>query len=173
MFGAQPASGPGIQLRALLEGHVLQAIGSADCNDLPKLLATIGDQGDFAVRSAGPRQWLVVGDASLTSDAIEARANQLGKQAVLVDQSHGRVRISLAGIAVETLLAKGTGIDLGLPAFPVGHSAMTLIRHIAAHLTRVGACVFEILVARGFAESLWDDLLLMGGEFGVEAKVAG
>ncbi len=43
----------------------------------------------------------------------------------------------------------------------VGGSTATLIGHIAAHVTRVDKDAFEIIVLRGFAESLWDDLARM------------
>ena len=33
------------------------------------------------------------------------------------------------------------------------------------HLTRVDGQVFEVIVLRGFAESLWDDLARMSLEF--------
>ncbi|SEH97851.1 sarcosine oxidase, gamma subunit family, heterotetrameric form [Rhizobium tibeticum] len=36
---------------------------------------------------------------------------------------------------------------------------------IAAHITRVDEDVFEIIVLRGFAEILWDDLARMCAEY--------
>jgi sarcosine oxidase subunit gamma len=66
---------------------------------------------------------------------------------------------------VERVLAKGTAVDLTLSAFPIGKSTTTLIGHIAAHITRMSAEGFEIMVLRGFAESLWDDLARMSAEF--------
>jgi sarcosine oxidase subunit gamma len=56
-------------------------------------------------------------------------------------------------------------VDLDQSALPVGRSATTLIGHIAAHLTRIDAECFEIVVLRGFAASLWDDLSRMSLEF--------
>ncbi|SEH97891.1 sarcosine oxidase, gamma subunit family, heterotetrameric form [Rhizobium tibeticum] len=52
-------------------------------------------------------------------------------------------------------------VDLALSECAVGRSTTTLIGHIAAHITRVDEDAFEIIVLRGFAESLWDDLARM------------
>jgi sarcosine oxidase subunit gamma len=76
------------------------------------------------------------------------------------------VRIRIEGKTAHRALSKGTALDLDPSAFPIGQSAVTLVGHIAAHVTRVGAETFEIIVLRGFAESLWDDLARMGLEFG-------
>ncbi len=87
----------------------------------------------------------------------------------VVDTSHGRVRMALSGATVERVLAKGTAVDLALSAFPVGQSATTLVGHISVQLTRTGEQSFELMVLRGFAGSLWDDLIGMAREFGIEA----
>jgi sarcosine oxidase subunit gamma len=89
----------------------------------------------------------------------------LEPRATGVDQSHGRVRIRIEGKMASRALSKGNAVDLDPSAFPVGQSAVTLIGHIAAHMTRVAPEAFEIIVLRGFAESLWDDLARMSLEF--------
>lgn len=159
-----------ILLEALLEGHVLQVLASAGTSDLSAIVASVSDGSAHALRAVGPGQWFVVGDATLAPSDIADRQAILSGQASIADQSHGRVRIGISGAAVEAALAKGTAVDLHPWQFPVGRSAMTLIGHISALITRTGDTRFEILVLRGFAESLWDELIEMGLEFGVDAR---
>ncbi len=56
---------------------------------------------------------------------MKALLDALEPQAMGVDQSQGRVRIRIEGKMVERVLAKGTAVDLSLPAFPV----VVLSRH--------------------------------------------
>lgn len=168
-FGA-PATGARITLTALPEGHVLHVLAARGSGDLQSLIPRISDGTPHAVRSYGPGQWFVVGDAALSAAEIFGRTPMLEGRASIADQGHGRIRIGISGRAVETVLAKGTAVDLDPAKFPVGHSAMTLIGHISALVTRTGAESFELLVLRGFAESLWDELIQMSLEFGVDAR---
>ncbi len=71
----------------------------------------------------------------------------------------------MRGPLAVTVLQKGTAVDFDLVAFPITRSTTTLIGHIAVHLTRIESDVFELMVLRGFAESLWDDLTQMSLEF--------
>lgn len=168
-FGA-PSTGARITLAALPEGHVLQVLAGRGTGDLQDLIPRIGDGTPYAVRPYGPGQWFVVGDAALSAAEIFARTPLLDGRASISDQGHGRIRIGISGRAVETVLAKGTAVDLDRASFIVGQSAMTLIGHISALITRTGTESFELLVLRGFAESLWDELIQMSIEFGVDAK---
>jgi sarcosine oxidase, subunit gamma len=171
-FGAA-STGSRIALTGLPEGHVLHVLAAHGSGDLQSLVAQIGDGGPYAVRAYGPGQWFVVGDAALSASDIGAKVALLATKGSIADQGQGRVRIGISGASVEAVLAKGTAVDLDLASFSIGRSVMTLIGHISALITRTGADRFEILVLRGFAESLWDDLIQMSLEFGVDAKTAG
>ncbi|AWM28041.1 sarcosine oxidase subunit gamma family protein [Sinorhizobium fredii] len=155
-----------IAIIALPEGHVVQVFERAPGADLLAVLADAAGTAPHAVRTAGPGQWFIVGDEPLPRDTFLDLANALGPHAATVDQSHGRVRIRVEGTMVERMLAKGTAIDLDIGAFPVGHSAATLLGHVSVHLTRLDATAFEIMVLRGFASSLWEGLERMSAEFG-------
>jgi len=162
-----------ITLGALPEGHVLQVLAAYGSGGLQTLIPQIGDGAPHAVRPYGPGQWFVIGDAPLAAADISRKAALLASKASIADQSHGRVRIGISGASVEAVLAKGTAVDLDQASFAIGHSAMTLIGHISALITRTGADSFELMVLRGFAESLWDELVQMSLEFGLDAKTAG
>ncbi|MDO9416688.1 sarcosine oxidase subunit gamma family protein [Pararhizobium sp.] len=147
------------------QGHVLHVLAARDAGDLTVSLAAISDGSANSVRFAGLGQWFIVGDAPLSAADVAAHASALAGKASIFDQSHGRTRIGISGGDVETVLAKGTAVDLDLSQFPVGRSAITLVGHMSVHLTRTAGDAFELMVLRSFAESLWDDLLRMSAEF--------
>lgn len=148
----------GVRLRVLPEGHILHVMARSGRDLASGHLAALGDRDPQAIRPLGPGQWLVVGNRVLSPDEIRAKAAVLGDLASLFDGSHGRVRIVLEGSGAADRLATGSGVDLRSEAFPVGQSAATLFRHIAVHITRVADETFEMLVARSFAQSLWEEL---------------
>ncbi|RUW96766.1 sarcosine oxidase subunit gamma [Mesorhizobium sp. M8A.F.Ca.ET.059.01.1.1] len=160
-----PVASDRIALEALAEGHVIHVLGKPGDEGLAARLAPLSDGSAHAVRFAGPGQWYIVGDGMISHAELTALSEALKPDGFGIDQSQGRVRILAKGLMVERVLAKGTGVDLSLAAFPVGHSTTTLIGHIAAHVTRTGENAFEIMVLRGFAESLWDDLARMCAEY--------
>jgi sarcosine oxidase subunit gamma len=150
-----------ISLDILPEGRVIQILGSADHGDLAALLADLA--GSDMVRTAGPGQWFIVGDTPIGFAELQAMGAKLAPKAFAVDQSHGRVRIAVSGSAVRSVLAKGTAIDLDMLA--PSQSATTLVGHISVHVTRTATDRFELMVLRGFAGSLWDDLVRMSAEY--------
>jgi sarcosine oxidase, subunit gamma len=132
------------------------------------VLHLLGKPGDaaptpptgFDLRSAGPGQWFAVAPAGADQTAA------FGESVFIVDQSHGRVLIRISGAPVRKVLAKGTALDLHPDHFAIGAATTTLIGHISVNLCRTGEAEFELLVLRGFAESLWLELESMSAEFG-------
>lgn len=154
-----------IRLEVLPEGHVIQVLGTPRTPLAMERLAPLSDGMPQAVRAAGPGQWFIVGNRAKTHAELADLFAALQPEAFGVDQSAGRVRIRASGPMVERMLAKGTAVDLALTRFPVGEATTTLVGHIAAHVTRIGDEAFEIMVLRGFAQSLWDDVARMSAEF--------
>ncbi|WP_246752871.1 sarcosine oxidase subunit gamma family protein [Sinorhizobium sp. BG8] len=159
------AVGDLIRLQSLPEETILLVIASADAGDLSAILAKAAGQESNAVRAAGPGQWLLVTTSALSAQAIDDLGAALSGKAAIVDQSHGRVRILIEGEAVEAVLAKGMPVDLAPSNFPVGKSVTTMIGHLSTHVTRMQDNAFEIIVTRSFAETLWEDLVTMAGEY--------
>lgn len=153
---------PAVKLSPMSEGAIIQVLAAPDTVDMESRLRNLAT-GD--VRAVSPGQWFIVAEQPLSHADMKALFAKLEPQAMGVDQSQGRVRLRVEGEMAERVLAKGTAVDLSLEAFPMGRSATTLIGHIAAHLTRLDGQAFEIIVLRGFAESLWDDLVRMSLEF--------
>ncbi|WP_420410496.1 sarcosine oxidase subunit gamma family protein [Hoeflea sp.] len=166
LSGKEGLEGNGITILPLPEGHVIEVLAKSDNAGLRKDLAALAPSPEPAsVRAGAPRQWFIVGDTPLSRDEFRKLADSLRPKADCVDQSHGRVRIQISGPKVEQVLAKGTAVDLALSAFPAGHATPAQIGHVATHLTRIAPDAFEIMVLRGFAESLWDELCLMAREY--------
>jgi sarcosine oxidase, subunit gamma len=159
LAGSTPVDNADISLSPLPEGHVIQLIGRGDQATPPP------SPPASAVYDAGPGQWLLVGESPLTGKALADYLQGLPDGMVGIDQSHGRVRIRLAGRKAERVLEKGTGADLAEAAFPVGSATTTLLGHVTAHVARTGGTAFELTVFRSFAESLWDDLVRMIREY--------
>ncbi len=159
LAGVTAINGARIRVSPLPEGTVLQVLGSP---------AEVGKSGEiaekygFSVRKNGPtdRFWVAV---QPVSSGFLPEISAQWPELTVVDQSHGRVRQAIEGDAVEDVLAKGTGLDLA--NFEVGSATTTLIGHIATHITRTAPDRFELMVLRGFAESLWHDLETMSREF--------
>lgn len=159
LAGRSFVEGREISLIPLAAGHVIQLLGISDRAKVP-MPSNVSTTYD-----AGAGQWYVVGDKLLSCRALEEYFACLPRGAYGVDQSHARVRIGVEGQKAELALAKGTGVDLMLGSFPVGHGTTTLFGHIAVYVARTGPFMFELMVLRSFAESLWDDLVRMSLEF--------
>ncbi|CAN7244952.1 sarcosine oxidase subunit gamma family protein [Mesorhizobium caraganae] len=155
----------GVSLRPLREGHVLHLLSAARDGDcVYSVRAALGHLA-LSLRAVSPGQWFVAGDEPFSAAALAAVAESLKPYATVVDQSHGRVRIEIAGTHATRVLAKGSAVDLASHVFPIGQATSALIGHIAVHITRSSEYGFELLVLRSFAESLWDELAQMSAEF--------
>lgn len=158
--GKQPIQRNGISLEARPEGTLLHLLARASARELAGFP---GHATGLSLRPVSPGQWFAVGDTALPHGDLKALAASLKPEADIVDQSHGRIRILVRGPMATRVLAKGTAVDLAV--LPVGQSTTTLFGHIAAHMTRLEEDAFELIVLRGFAESLWDELVQMSLEF--------
>lgn len=161
--GKQTISFAAVKLSPLPEGTIIHVLARPGERDIAPLLSKLAKGA--SVRSLSPGQWLLLHDEPLPHQEMKALFAALEPHATGVDQSQGRVQIKIEGKMAARMLAKGTAVDLSLGAFPTGQSATTLIGHVATHLTRVDQDAFAIIVLRGFAESLWDDLVRMSLEF--------
>lgn len=125
--------------------------------------------GDVCLRFTGPGEWLVLSQSETPEELHRNLSLLLADNAYILDQSDGRVVLRLSGPNVRRILAKGIGIDLHPAVFEIGASSNVLCGHISINLARTGENEFELIVMRSFAESLFDDLRLMGREFDLSA----
>lgn len=123
------------------------------------------------LRFSGPAEWLIVG-GSHDSARIRGLAEEMGPDALVADQSGGRVVLRLSGPAARAILAKLTPLDLHPDVFATGASANTFFAHVGANLARLEGDIFEIVLMRSFALFAFRELLEMGLEFGLTAGFA-
>lgn len=123
---------------------------------------------------SGPGQFLILSAGDGFSDPLAPFAQAFGDAASLSDQSDGRALIRVSGGHARDALAKVSSLDLHPAVFPVGAAAATSVDHTNVSLWRGadaadGAPVFDLLVFRSFAASLWGRLAASGAEYGVES----
>lgn len=82
----------------------------------------------------------------------------LARHAALTDQTDGWASLRVEGADAAQVLARLTPIDLRDSRFKRGHTARTELMHMMASITRLGSQNFQVMVFRGFAETLVHDL---------------
>ncbi|MCR6501427.1 sarcosine oxidase subunit gamma [Shinella sp. CPCC 101442] len=117
--------------------------------------------GEFEARFSGPGEWLVLSQVHAPETLAAELSVRLGGFAFVVDQSHGRVVLTLSGPDAARILANGIAVDLHADAFPVGRAANVLCNHLSLNLVRTGDQSFDLVVMRSFAGALVDDLKVM------------
>ena len=128
--------------------------------------------GEFEARFSGPGEWLVLSQVHAPETLAAELSVRLGDFAFVVDQSHGRVLLTLSGPDAVRILANGVAVDLHADAFPVGRAANVLCNHLSINLARTGEQSFDLVVMRSFAEALADDLRLMARSHGLSVDFA-
>jgi len=78
--------------------------------------------------------------------------------AACMDHSDAWAIVRIDGVDAMAVLARLTPIDLRDGVFKRGHTARTLIGHMTAGITRLGAASFEVMVMRSMAATLVHDL---------------
>ena len=112
---------------------------------------------------SGPDRCLLTG---FDLAAVKAAVGDLG---LAVDQSSGRVRLSIGGADVPGLLAKSCPLDLA--KWPVGMSQASHFLHIGCTWYRRSETGFDLYIGRSFARSAAEWLIESAAEFGVEILV--
>ncbi len=126
---------------------------------------------DLTVLWSGPDRWLVVAAPEAPPQpALDVRLREhLGALATVVDQSDGRVVLTVRGANAADALARLVGLDLHPRAFRPGDTALTLAAHIPVQLWQTDdAPHYALAVARSLADSLHDALCTAAAGYGVE-----
>ncbi len=117
--------------------------------------------GEFEARFCGPGEWLVLSEVHAPETLAAELSVRLGDVAHVIDQSHGRVVLTLSGPDAARILANGIAIDLHPDAFPAGQAANARCNHLPVNLARTGEAGFDLVVTRSFAEALVEELKAM------------
>jgi sarcosine oxidase subunit gamma len=126
--------------------------------------------GALALHWCGFEQYYAVADGFADGALYGELRESLSGLASVSDQSHGRVIFCIEGPRARDVLAKGTPVDLHPRAFGTGRSAVTQMAHVGVHIAQIGPDAFELSVFRGFAQSFWEWLGEMSGEYGYEVR---
>jgi heterotetrameric sarcosine oxidase gamma subunit len=97
--------------------------------------------------------------------AGQGRANVIGCDlpdlsglAAVTDQGDGVAAVKIEGDGAEAVLARLVPLDLRAATFKRGHTARSLVNHMAASITRLGPKSFEVMVMRSMAQTLVHEL---------------
>lgn len=153
--------------RAMAMAMVLASPGRT-----PEAAGILVANGEFEVRFSGPGEWLVLSEVHAPETLAAELGVRLGDAAFVVDQSHGRVVLTLSGPDAAHILANGVAVDLHADAFPVGRAANLLCHHISVNLARTGTQSFDLVVMRSLAEALVEDIKIMARSHGLSVDFA-
>jgi len=119
----------------------------------PNTAGTVEGGRIFCLR---PNDWLLVKDdaAGRRGALAQDLRRRLAGIAAVIDQSHGRVALRLAGGHARALLQKGLDLDMHDSVFPPGAVAQAGLFGIAVLLHCRGPEDFELFVARSLAADL-------------------
>ena len=105
----------------------------------------------------GPNRWLIVEpEHGCLQTLIKNEFNS--SEVFLTDLSHGRSTVRLRGRKARDILMKGSGVDWHLNSFGADYCAHTKLFDLAATVDCRDIDVFDIYIARGFAEDFWEIL---------------
>lgn len=85
----------------------------------------------------------------------------------ILDLSHARTRLRIAGEQAPVLLNRHLALDLRRASFPPGAVASSTLHHVGVTLWH-SAHGYELFIPRGFALAIWEVLLESAGQFGAE-----
>jgi heterotetrameric sarcosine oxidase gamma subunit len=121
-------------------------------------------------RVCGPAEWLAV-SPDMTPETLQRRLKSISGASVL-DDSDGRVLMRLEGPHARKILAKCVAVDLDPAVFMPDMSAPMLIARVPGNLARTDDDVFEIIVSRSYAGTVFEEIKDMGREFALTAGFA-
>ena len=118
-----------------------------------------------------PDTWLVVAPRGIEG-ALAARLKGVaGAAGSVVDQSHGKTLLHLAGADARATLGKGCRIDLDPAAFGPGRAAVTQMAQVGCVLhQRDDVPSFSLIVPSSYAIPFFDWLCHSAAEFGYEVQ---
>jgi len=167
-YGAVPAA---VTLAETILGTVWNVQGDASrppfSTEAPRLLGiALPGAPNTALRQhasvalwLGPTSWLLVGGtAAGLGDFAAKRAALEAAGGALFDVTASCTAWTIAGARAESVLAGGSPLDFGLPAFPERACAQSTFGGVNTLFYRPRAASFALIVARGHARAVWRSL---------------
>jgi sarcosine oxidase subunit gamma len=172
--GLGPPDAPGVLIterRGLALVQVLARLGREET--AAALLGLDPAPGRASKTSAGtalwlaPGAWMVVAEGLDDGELCRSLLHRLGNLAAVVDQSHGRAVLRLAGARARDVLAKGCRLDLHPSAFRPDMCAQTVIAQIGVLLHQCDEIpTYDLYVPAGYAVDFLEWLTSSAAEFG-------
>jgi heterotetrameric sarcosine oxidase gamma subunit len=115
----------------------------------------------------GPNRWLFVEpEIRDLSTILKSELNETNP--AIIDLSHARSCIQLSGNKTREVLMKGAAIDWHPESFLINQCAQTKFFNLPALIDCKENDSFDVFVARGFAQNLWEYIKQSAEEFGYE-----
>nr|MDQ3578117.1 hypothetical protein [Actinomycetota bacterium] len=154
-------------VRAVPDGSVARALGT-------DFARTTRDADAGLIVGSGPGEWLVLVDQAAAAgvrDRLESQARSSDTLASVVDLTHGRALLRLAGPRSSDLLAKVCGIDFSDDITPDGSALRTSVAKLVTDIVRDdqdGVPSYLLHCERSSGSYLFHALVDAGTEFGIE-----
>ena len=164
-----------VTLKAAPEGDAAQSLGVPFGRAARQTWSVDDALVPVLVVGSGPGEWLAL-SAPGTQDGVLAHvdaavASTSDELVTMVDLTHGRALIRLAGARSGDVLAKETAVDLSDSVRPDGTALRTAVAGLATDIVRddqAGVPSYLVHCERSSGQYLFDSLLDAGAEFGVE-----
>ncbi len=177
-YGRKIAGGPSITLRERPNLSIIQVAAYADTAEktgtvIKSLVGAFPPpepNRSVTVDSTqicwiGPHKWWII--ETDQRQRAESMASELGNDAAVTTQGHGRSCIRLSGPSARDLLPKGCTLDFHPRLFSAGHCAQTNLGHVNTLINCVDdEPIFDLFVMRSYAVSFWECIADAANEFG-------
>ena len=123
--------------------------------------------GDWLVTGSGPGEWTLLGPVGVTMDVATTGF------ATVIDLTHGRALMRLAGHNASRVLEKICSIDLSSPMCPNGAVFRAAVANVVTDVVRDdidGIPAYLLHCERSSGQFLFDALLDAGTEFGIDIE---
>ena len=177
-YGARPLDDPSVVIaerRGLSLVQVMARRGREQA--LAERLGLDPVAGRASATSVGTALWLAPGAWLIVADGLEDGAlyrnlrEQLQDGAAVIDQSHGRAVLRLAGPRARDVLAKGCPLDLHPRVFRPGMCAQTVIEQVGVLLHQIDDHpTYDVYVFAGYGVDFLHWLTTSAAEFGYRVE---
>ncbi|MBC8241449.1 MAG: sarcosine oxidase subunit gamma [Alphaproteobacteria bacterium] len=177
-LGAEVAGEPGVTLAERRPLSIVHVAGKIDdkafvdgvkkaCGcDLPTEPCTVSSSGDLSIAWLGPTRWLAVAPDRGPGVLESALRDTCGDSGAIIDVSHGRTVIRIAGPNARDVLMKGAPLDFHAKVFTPGRVAQSAISQCGVVLVCVADDAFDLYVFRGFGQHMWEWVNDAAAEYG-------
>lgn len=136
---------------------------AAGVTELPRV-GRVASAPARSLAALAPARYLAL--AQDTGLAAALAAAVAAEQGAVVDVTHARAGLRIAGGPAQALLQKGLSFDLDPAAFPPMSVAQSGLYHMGVTVLRLDAGTFDVFVPSSFAGSLRDWVGAAAAEYG-------